>query len=159
MQLIKWTPVGRKRNKTIRSTDPEYIRGYDVDIVDFSELVDKYNENNLTSTEENRLLDHVLTMIQIVTENPDINPRPGELDELTDVMFMDCWNALHYIKPKTNPYPYIYRAGFTGACTRYFKKKITERLKAEAIEKHCREVFDLYNDSVIDHKVRCVNCD
>ena len=157
MQLIKWTPVGRKRNKTIRYTDPEYIRGYDIDIVDFSELVDKYNENKLTSTEENRLLDHVLTMIQIVTENPDINPRPGELDELTDVMFMDAWGALRYIKPKKNPYSYIYRSAYTGACTRYYKKKITERTKSEAIERHCREVFDQYNDSISDHKVRCTN--
>lgn len=154
MELIKWSPIDRKRLKDIRFTDPGYVRGYDLDKTDLTLLVTKYNQSELSRHEENRLMDHVLTLMQIVTENPRINPRPGELDELTDQMFLDMWNALHYIKENANPYSYLYRAGYTCAC-RFFKKRITDRMKEEAIRQHTEEEFLLYKDSISDHKVRC----
>jgi DNA-directed RNA polymerase specialized sigma24 family protein len=96
--------------------------------------------------------------MQIVTENPKINPQPDEISDLADAMFLDIWNALHYIKPNTKPYSYLYRAGYTCAC-RFFKKKITERQKAEEINAHVTEEYVLYHDSVTDHKVRTNNYD
>lgn len=158
MDLIRWNPVKRKRSNDFKYTDAEFVRGYDIDMPDFTELVTKYNTSVLLPKEENRLSDYVLTLMQIVTENPKINPQPDELSDLADAMFLDIWNALHYIKPNTKPYSYLYRAGYTCAC-RFFKKKITERQKAEEINEHVTEEFVLYHDSVIDHKVRTSNYD
>lgn len=156
MDLIRWTPVKRKRSNDFKYTDAEFVRGYDIDMPDFTELVTKYNTSELLPKEENRLSDYVLTLMQIVTENPKINPQPDELSDLTDAMFLDIWNALHYIKPNTKPYSYLYRAGYTCAC-RFFKKKITDRQKAEEINAHLTEEYVLYHDSVTDHKVRTSN--
>lgn len=158
MDLIRWNPVKRKRSNDFKYTDAEFVRGYDIDMPDFTALVTKYNTSVLLPKEENRLSDYVLTLMQIVTENPKINPQPDELSDLADAMFLDIWNALHYIKPNTKPYSYLYRAGYTCAC-RFFKKKITERQKAEEINEHVTEEFVLYHDSVIDHKVRTSNYD
>lgn len=158
MDLIRWNPVKRKRSNDFKYTDAEFVRGYDIDMPDFTELVTKYNTSVLLPKEENRLSDYVLTLMQIVTENPKINPQPDELSDLADAMFLDIWNALHYIKPNTKPYSYLYRAGYTCAC-RFFKRKITERQKAEEINEHVTEEFVLYHDSVIDHKVRTSNYD
>lgn len=158
MDLIRWNPVKRKRSNDFKYTDAEFVRGYDIDMPDFTALVTKYNTSVLLPKEENRLSDYVLTLMQIVTENPKINPQPDELSDLADAMFLDIWNALHYIKPNTKPYSYLYRAGYTCAC-RFFKKKISERQKAEEINEHVTEEFVLYHDSVIDHKVRTSNYD
>jgi hypothetical protein len=158
MDLIRWNPVKRKRSKDFKYTDAEFVRGYDIDMPDFTELVTKYNTSVLLPKEENRLSDYVLTLMQIVTENPKINPQPDEISDLADAMFLDIWNALHYIKPNTKPYSYLYRAGYTCAC-RFFKKKITERQKAEEINAHVTEEYVLYHDSVTDHKVRTNNYD
>lgn len=158
MDLIRWNPVKRKRSNDFKYTDAEFVRGYDIDMPDFTELVTKYNTSVLLPKEENRLSDYVLTLMQIVTENPKINPQPDELSDLADAMFLDIWNALHYIKPNTKPYSYLYRAGYTCAC-RFFKKKITERQKSEEINAHVTEEFVLYHDSVTDHKVRTNNYD
>jgi hypothetical protein len=158
MDLIRWNPVKRKRSNDFKYTDAEFVRGYDIDMPDFTELVTKYNTSVLLPKEENRLSDYVLTLMQIVTENPKINPQPDEISDLADAMFLDIWNALHYIKPNTKPYSYLYRAGYTCAC-RFFKKKITERQKAEEINAHATEEYVLYHDSVTDHKVRTNNYD
>jgi hypothetical protein len=158
MDLIRWNPVKRKRSNDFKYTDAEFVRGYDIDMPDFTELVTKYNTSVLLPKEENRLSDYVLTLMQIVTENPKINPQPDEISDLADAMFLDIWNALHYIKPNTKPYSYLYRAGYTCAC-RFFKKKITERQKAEEINAHVTEEYVLYHDSVTDHKVRTNNYD
>ena len=158
MDLIRWNPVNRKRSNDFKYTDAEFVRGYDIDMPDFTELVTKYNTSVLLPKEEKRLSDYVLTLMQIVTENPKINPQPDEISDLADAMFLDIWNALHYIKPNTKPYSYLYRAGYTCAC-RFFKKKITERQKAEEINAHVTEEYVLYHDSVTDHKVRTNNYD
>lgn len=156
MELLKWSAVDRKRRKDIRYTDPEYVLGYDIDMDDMTILVTKYNKRQLSIPEEKRLLNHVLTLMQIVTENPKINPRPNELDELTDVLFVDVWNAMKYIKDGAKPYSYMYRAGYTCAC-RFFKNKIQKRLRADEIDAHVQEEFLMYKDSITDHKIRCCN--
>lgn len=154
MELIKWTPVERKRNRKISYTSPDYIRGYDLDLDDFQILVAEFNRRRLDRAEEMRLLDHVLTVMEIVLENPKINPHPEEVDALTDAMFVDAWGALRYVKPGYVPYSYVYRSAFTAAC-RFFKRKISERRKEEAIEDHLAEVFGEYMGEISDHRKRC----
>ena len=156
MELLRWSKVDRKRRNDLSYDDPEYVLGFDLDMDDLTKLVTTYNKCQLSRPEEDRLLNHVKTIISIVLFNPKINPSTSEFDELTDAMFLDCWNALHYIKENAKPYSYLYRAGYTCAC-RYFKTKIQKRQREEAINEHIWEQFELYKDSVTDHKVRCCN--
>ena len=158
MELLRWSKVDRKRRNDISYDDPEYVLGFDLDMDDLTKLVTTYNKCQLSRPEEDRLLNHVKTIISIVLFNPKINPSTSEFDELTDSMFLDIWNALHYIKENAKPYSYLYHAGYTCAC-RYFKTKIQKRQREEAINQHIWEQFEQYIDSVSDHKVRCKNVD
>ena len=159
MDLLYWKPITRKRARTLSYRDPDFVLGYDIDVADFSLLVEKFNQNTLSANEETRLYDNVRTMLSIVFENPQINPRSkAEKEECADYMFVDCWNALKYIKEGRSPYSYIYRAGYTAAC-RYYKKKIAERKKRDAIQEHLMECFRDYQDAQSDGRVYNVNVD
>lgn len=157
MELLIWVNPNRKRSNKLAYSDPNFVVGYDLDMADFSALVDTYNQRNLLPEEETRLHKYVMTMMNIVLENPKINPSKGEIDELTDVMYLDGWGSLKHIKPGVKPYSYIYRSMYTAACTRYYLKKIKERLKADAIEQHCQEQYTEWLDEVSDHKVNCLD--
>lgn len=152
MELLKWRPVDRKRNKNIRYDDADYVTGYDLDLNDFAELVGKFNSGSLSYIEECRLGIHVRTMLNIVLENPKVQPRPDEIDPLTDHMFMAMWGALKYIKSGKKPYSYIYTAG-VHAAHRWYKNIIKARAKADAIEQHLHEVYDEWVEENSDGKV------
>lgn len=154
MERLIWTPVKRKRCNTLPYTSTEYVLGYDLDMEDFTQLVATYNTRALLRDEENRLYDHIRTMVNIVLENPKLKPSKDEIDGITDSMFMDGWGALKYIKGGKKPYSYIYRSMYTAAC-RFYTRKIKEREKAEAIADHVNEVFTDWLESVTDHKKRC----
>lgn len=155
MEIIHWDPISRKRNKSARYTDEDFVNGYDLDMEDFSSLTTKYNAGELLREEEQRLHLYVMTLMKIVLENPKIMPRnTDELDKVTDAMFVAMWGSLRYIKDGRSPYSYLYRSGYTSACT-WFKKQIKEREKEESIRKHCEEVYLEYMDSISDHKVSC----
>lgn len=152
MKILTWIHTDRKRSNTIPYTDPSFVVGYDIDMSDFTDLVDKYNQNSLVKPEEDRLYKYVMTVMNIVLLHPKLNPSNSEMDELTDVMFLSGWNALHYIKQGVKPFNYIYRAMYTHACSDYYAKKVAERRKAEAIAKHVEEVWNDWWDAVTDHK-------
>lgn len=152
MELLKWRPIDRKRNKNIRYTDADYVTGYDLDMDDFSLLVGKFNAGSLSYPEECRLTVHVRTMLNIVLENPKIQPRPDEIDPLTDAMFMAMWGSLKYIKEGKKPYSYMYQAG-RNAAHRWYKNLIRARAKEAAIEQHLHEVYDEWVEENSDGKV------
>ena len=159
MNLLFWKPITRKRERTLSYLDPDFVIGYDLDVADFTVLVEKFNKNTLSASEETRLYDNVRTMINIIFENPQINPRSkAEKEDCADMMFVDCWNALKYIKEGRSPYSYVYRAGYTAAC-RYYKKKIAERRKQEAIDQHLWECFRDYQEAQSDGRVYNLNVD
>lgn len=157
METLKWKQVDRKRSNKISHTDPEFVRGYDLDMTDFTALVGKYNAKTLTYKEECRLLDYVMTMMNIVLENSKVNPRGAEeMDGVTDLMFMDGWGALSHIEDGVKPYSYIYRSMYI-AVLRYYKKRYSDRRKQEAIDKLVEDAFAEYMESVGDGKVRNKN--
>lgn len=158
MQTLKWTETSRKRNNSLSHDHPDYVPGYDLDMADFTELTATYNERALSRQEEDRLHLYVMTLMNIVLENPKLNPRHDEIDQLTDAMYIDGWGSLRYIRDGKKPYSYIYRSMFTAAC-RFFKRKIKEREKEEAIRNHCAEAYDEWLDEVGDHKVRVADCE
>lgn len=153
MELLLWAPVQRKRNKKAKYTDADYVKGYDLDISDFTELVVKYNQNSLKPNEESRLYDHIRTVINIVLENPKMNPKTSEeRDSLTDAMFLAMWGSMKYIKGGANPYSYIYRCGFTSGST-FYKRLYKQREKATAIQEHIDDCYTEYMDSISDRRV------
>lgn len=159
METLKWKHVDRKRSNKISHTDPEFVKGYDIDMKDFTELVGKYNAKTLTYKEECRLSDYVMTMMNIVLENPKVNPRgEEEMEGVTDLMFMDGWGSLSHIKEGVKPYSYIYRSMYI-AVLRYYKKRYSDRRKQEAIDEAIDDAFTEYMDSVRDGKVRNWNPD
>lgn len=147
MEIITWKNINRKRSNLIPHDSPEFNRGYDLDMADFTALVVKYNDKTLTHTEEDRLYLYVMTMMNIVLENPKLNPTKSEMNALTDAMFLDGWNALHYIKDGRKPYSYIYRSMYTAAC-RYYKKVIKDREKKEKLDEWIDDVYAEYVESV-----------
>lgn len=153
MELLTWTAVNRKRCNGIPYWREDYVLGYDLDMLDFTELTKAFNERELSHPEEGRLHNHVLTMINIVLENPKLSYNKQEVADLADAMYMDGWGALRYIKDGRKPYSYVYRSMYTAAC-RFFKRKIANRAKEEAIAEHISEVYEDFMDSISDHKVR-----
>ena len=158
MEIITWNKINRKRSNLIPHDSPEFNRGYDIDMDDFTALVCKYNEQTLMHAEEDRLYLYVMTMMNIVLENPKLRPSKNEMDALTDAMFLDGWNALHYIKEGRKPYSYIYRSMYTAAC-RYYKKVIKDREKKEQLDSWIDEAYAEYREAIGDGKVRCINKD
>lgn len=155
MEFLVWTKVNRKRNRNAKYTDSDYVLGYDLDIDDLARLVEKFNSNTISTTETQRLYDHVRTVVNIVMENPKINPRSTEeKDGVYDAAFIDCWGSMSHIRPGATPYSYMYRSAFTAGC-RYFTKKINQRKKEAEIDAHINEMWHEYMDSISDGKVRC----
>lgn len=153
MDKLRWKPINRKRSNKLKYNDPEYNRGYDLDMEDFTTLVVKYNANSLTYIEECRLGDHVMTMMNIVLENPKINPKTKEeLEAITDDMFMSGWNSLHYIKDGKKPYSYVYRCMYTAAC-KYYTKVAKDRKKQQEIDEWVTDAYMEYRDSIRSGKV------
>lgn len=154
MKQIRWNAVSRKRLRNARYTDPEYVVGYDLDTHDMDELVAKFNANNITETESNRLGRHVLTLMQIVVENPKFLSRPkDDYEELTDYMFLKMWGAIKYIDiTKGRAYSYLYRSGYTAVASYYQNKnKVDEREKQ--IDEYLQDVWQEYDEDYSDHKV------
>lgn len=152
MELLIWKPIDRKRQKDISYESPEFNKGYDIDMEDFTSLVGKYNARTLTNAEENRLYMYIMTMMNIVLENPKVNPTKGEMNDLTDMMFMDGWNSLHYIKEGVKPYSYVYRSMYIAVC-KFYKKAIKERERKELLEELIDEAYAEYKESVGTGKV------
>ena len=159
MELLYWKKVDRKRSREIPYDHEDFVRGYDLDMKDFTALVEMFNQRPLSAEEETRLYDWIRTMCNIVFENPKINCRnTGEKEACADAMFIDMWSSLKYIKNGASPYSYIYRSGYTAAC-RYFKKKISDRKKEEAIAEHLQECYIEYLDATNDRKRGCPSSD
>ena len=132
MELLYWNPVNRKRSKNTPCTSPDYVKGYDIDVHDMTALVAKFNRQQLLPSEELRLYDHVRTLINIIFENPKINPRNSqEKEECADFIFVDCWGAMRYVKSGANPFIYIYRlAIFTVRAIRPLAASSRRRLSS-----------------------------
>ena len=158
MEILIWKPIDRKRQKDISYNSPEFNKGYDLDMVDFTALVGKYNAKSLTNAEENRLYMYIMTMMNIVLENPKVNPKKYEMDDLTDLMFMDGWKSLKYIKEGTKPYSYIYHSMYIAVC-KYYKKVVKDRERKEQLESWIDEAYAEYKEAIGDGKVRCMNKD
>lgn len=154
IQLIQWKPVSRKRRVNISYTDPDYVRGYDLDNEDFGKLITRFKDGPLPRNEENRLLDHVLTMISIVSANPKLRIPSQDFQEATDYVFLKAWGALTNVKDGTNPYSYMYRTIYTKFLS-YFDSKYRRKRNEELLQEYIDETYREYLDEIDGGRVDC----
>jgi len=155
MEAIKWSNPHRKRNIHAAYTDPDYVQGYDIDLQDFAQLVNKLRNNlRLTSQENDRYGIYILSIVECVLEGPKWRAKThDEKFEMRDQMYYEMLFGLPHFDPsKGSIYSYAYRIAYVAA-VHYFKEINNKRKKDTAIEDHCYEELQYYLDEFITHKV------
>lgn len=158
--LPKWHPVKRKRKLDISYKDKEYVKYYDLDLEDFSNLVVRlHDKKRLNETENDRYATYIYTMIYIVLSNPKFEKKPyDEREELAEQAIYELLTGLpSFNKYKgSSIYSYAYRICFTAFCHVYTTKE-RDKKKREAIMAHCLEELDEYISAISSHKVNNIN--
>ena len=160
MKLPIWKNPNRTRNNSIRYTDKDYVKYYDLDLQDLSELIDKLRNEELLNVQENdRYGIYLITIALIVQENPkfkkkSLNEREGMLDQ----QILELLTGLpHFDKDKgSSIYSYAYRIAYTAAC-HYYTNKIKDYKKQKAIEDHCMSELNEYLEFIGTGKVNNTN--
>lgn len=162
MKIPIWKDPHRKRNNSIRYTDNNYVKYYDLDLEDLTELIDKLrNEERLNELENNRYGIYVITIALIVQENPKFkNKSLIEREEMIDQQILELLTGLpHFDKDKgSSIYSYAYRIGYTAAC-HYYTNKIKDYKKQKAIEDHCMNELNDYLEFIGTGKVNNVDAE
>lgn len=160
MKLPIWKNPNRTRNNSIRYTDKDYIKYYDLDLQDLYELVDKLRNNERLNTQENnRYGIYLITIALIVQENPKFKKKSlTEREEILDQQILELLTGLsHFDKDKgSSIYSYAYRIGYTAAC-HYYTNKIKDYKKQKAIEEHCMSELNEYQEFIGTGKVNNVD--
>lgn len=160
MKVPIWKNPNRTRNNSIRYTDKDYVKYYDLDLQDLSELIDKLrNEERLNVQENNRYGIYLITIALIVQENPKFkNKCLSEREEMLDQQILELLTGLpHFDKDKgSSIYSYAYRIGYTAAC-HYYTNKIKDYKKQKAIEEHCMSELNEYLEFISTGKVNNTN--
>ena len=160
MKLPIWKNPNRTRNNSIRYTDKDYVKYYDLDLQDLTELIDKLrNEERLNVQENDRYGIYVITIALIVQENPKFKKKSlTEREEMLDQQILELLTGLpHFDKDKgSSIYSYAYRIGYTAAC-HYYTNKIKDYKKQKAIEDHCMSELNDYLEFIGTGKVNNTN--
>lgn len=162
MKLPIWSNPNRTRNNSIRYTDKDYVKYYDLDLQDLTGLIDKLrNKERLNVQENNRYGIYVITIALIVQENPKFkNKCLTEREEMLDQQILELLTGLpHFDKDKgSSIYSYAYRIGYTAAC-HYYTNKIKDYKKQKAIEDHCMSELNDYLEFIGTGKVNNVDAE
>lgn len=160
MNLPRWKNPGRKRILLISHKDLKYCKYYDLDVEDFTNLVNKlHNKEILTEQENNRYGIYLITMTYIVLENSKFrNKSMQERNEIADqINYELCIGLPCFNKDKGySIYSYAYRIAYVAGC-HYFTNKNREVKKEKIILDHCYEELQQYIDSISTHKVNTSN--
>lgn len=156
MKLPIWKNPNRNRNNSIRYADKDYVKYYDLDLEDLTELVDKLrNGERLNEQDNDRYGIYLITIALIVQENPKFkNKSLNEREEMLDQQILELLTGLpHFDKDKgSSIYSYAYRIGYTAAC-HYYTNKIKDYKKQKAIEDHCMSELNDYLEFIGTGKV------
>lgn len=149
---VTFKRVNRKRIKKIRYTDPEYVSGYDIDLIDFEELNNKrINNIPLTVNEDKRYGIYILTMVEIVMEGPKFrNKVSRERQEVKDQSAFELTIALMSFNPERGSiFSFSYFCAYVGAIHYY-----TNKAKLKKKEQIILDAFDkLVNSNYRGRKV------
>lgn len=143
MNFFEWKSVKRKRSRSLHYTDNDFVQGYDVDVHDIVNLSKKVAQDTLTYSERERLGVHLITIVNIVFENPKIRIIDREAkQQAAERSFIAMWKSLDKISER-NAFSYLYTVGF-NAWKKYTRASISKRRKNDAIRKHINECMDTY---------------
>lgn len=143
MNFFEWKTVKRKRSKSLRYTDREFVQGYDVDVHDIVNLSKKIEQDALTYSERERLGVHIITIVNIVFENPKIRIIDRDIKlQAAERSFIAMWKSLDKISER-NAFSYLYTVGF-NAWKKFTRASIAKRRKSDAIRTHVNECIDIY---------------
>lgn len=143
MNFFEWKTVKRKRSKSLRYTDKEFVRGYDVDVLDIVNLSKKVAQDTLTYSERERLGVHIITIVNIVFENPKIRIIDRDIkQQAAERSFIAMWKSLDKISER-NAFSYLYTVGF-NAWKKFARVSIAKKRKNDAICTHINECMELY---------------
>lgn len=143
MNFFEWKSVKRKRSKSLRYTDNDFVQGYDVDVNDIVNLSKKAALDSLTYAERERLGIHIISVVNIVFENPKIRIIDRDVKLMAaELSFIAMWKSLDKINER-NAFSYLYTVGF-NAWKKFTRASISKRRKNEAISNHIEECIDTY---------------
>ena len=126
MNFFEWKTVKRKRSKILQYTDNEFVQGYDVDIQDIVNLSKKVEQDALTYSERERLGVHIITIVNIVFENPKIRIIDRDIkQQAAERSFIAMWKSLDKISER-NAFSYLYTVGF-NAWKKFVRSSISKR--------------------------------
>lgn len=160
MQIPIWKDPHRKRNIRSNYLDKEYVKYYDLDLQDLSELVEKLrNGERLTDNENDRYGIYLITICLIVQENPKFkNKSRLEREEILDQQLFELLTGIKSFNPNkgSSIYSYAYRIGYTAVC-HYYTFKNKEKEEQDKIVAHVKEELDDYYYEFSTHKVNTQN--
>lgn len=143
MNFFEWKTVKRKRSKSLRYTDSEFVQGYDVDVHDIVNLSKKVAPDTLTYSERERLGIQIISIVNIVFENPKIRIIDQDVKQQAAIRsFTAMWKSLDKISER-NAFSYLYTVGF-NAWKKFTRASIAKRRKNDAICTHINECTELY---------------
>lgn len=158
MNFFEWKTVNRKRSKCLRYTDNEFVQGYDVDVLDIVNLSKKVAQDTLTYSERERLGVHIITIVNIVFENPKIRIIDRDIkQQAAERSFIAMWKSLDKIS-EINAFSYLYTVGF-NAWKKFARASIAKRRKNDAICTHINECTELYINECSSGKTPSVTND
>lgn len=162
MQIPIWKDPQRKRNIHSNYLDKDYVKYYDLDLQDLTELVDKLRNNERLSEEENdRYGIYLITICLIVQEHKKFkNKSRFEREEILDQQLFELLTGIKSFNPNkgSSIYSYAYRIAYTAAC-HYYTFKNKDYKKQKLIEEHVKEELDDYYYEFSSHKVNSINHD
>lgn len=143
MNFFEWKSVKRKRSKSLHYTDKDFVQGYDVDVDDIVNLSKKVSPDTLTYSERERLGIQIISIVNIVFENPKIRIIDQDVKQQAAIRsFSAMWKSLDKIS-KRNAFSYLYTVGF-NAWKKFTRASIAKRRKNDAIRIHVNECIDMY---------------
>ena len=154
MIIPRWSKVNRKRQIQISYKDPTFVRYYDLDLQDFTDIVLKLKRNEDLSVSENyRYGLYIMTMCIIVLEGPKfVMKTKDEKEKMIEVQYYELLTKIHTFDPALGSiYSYSYKIAW-NAGIHYFKEIIKKEKREKKLKKHLDECYEDYMSEITQGK-------
>lgn len=154
MIIPRWSKVNRKRQIQISYKDPTFVRYYDLDLQDFTDIVLKLKRNEDLSVSENyRYGLYIMTMCIIVLEGPKfVMKTKDEKEKMIEVQYYELLTKIHTFDPALGSiYSYSYKIAW-NAGIHYFKELIKKEKREKKLNKHLDECYQDYMSEITQGK-------
>lgn len=149
--LPRWKPVKRKRRKDIKYTDEDYVKYYDIDLEDFTNLVVKlHNGEQLTPIENDRYGIYLYAICYMVLEGPKFKNKPHiERADLVESALLEMLLGMPNfdVNKGSSIFSYSYRIAYTSMC-HFYTNKIKQEKREKLIQEHCNEEYQIYKEEL-----------